>query len=217
MTHITPVCALFCFTLGHGQVGMSRGKILALNHSRSKSSLLVNLSTFFSLLVLFFSSWRWHRSRAFSPPFFACCIQVFLSGFLFFFFTSFFFSFPTANRVVGEYKISQFRQRPNIPRELERKRERHDQPLPNRLSRLHRAFLPFSENHMKQMRITGNANSQYIQGLATSDPPACSVSLLCPCTAAVQSIYIPGSLLPAAAFPLTPADKRAFFYLFHMN
>lgn len=64
---------------------------------------------------------------------------------------------------------------------------------------------------MKQMRITGNANSQYIQGLATSDPPACSVSLLCPCTAAVQSIYIPGSLLPAAAFLKHLQTKGPFF------
>lgn len=219
MTHITPTPAPSYFTLRHGQVEMRRGKILALKHSRSKSSLLANPSTFF-LSWFCFSPLDDLEAELFLPPSLLAAFRFSYQGFLlglFFPSSSHFFSFPTANRVVGEYKISQFRQRLNIPREQERKRERHDQPLPNRLSRLHCAFLPFSENHMKQMRIMGNANSQYIQGLATSDPPACSISLLCPCSAAVQSIYIPGSLLPTAAFPEIPADKRAFFYLSHMN
>lgn len=215
-THHTCMCAFLFHTWawsGWDEQGENIGF-----ESQQIQVLIVGKSQhlFFSPGFVFFLLKMTQKQSFFSPL--LCLLH---SGFpirvSFFFLHVFFFSFPTANRVVGEYKISQFRQRPNIPRELERKRERHDQPLPNRLSRLHRAFLPFSENHMKQMRITGNANSQYIQGLATSDPPACSVSLLCPCTAAVQSIYIPGSLLPAAAFPLTPADKRAFFYLFHMN
>lgn len=217
MTHITPVSAPLYFALGHGQVEMRRGKILALKRSRSKSSPLVNPSTFFFLSWFCFSPLEDDiEAELFLPPSLLAAFGFSYQGFLFYFSLHFFFffpPFPTANRVVGEYKISQFRQRPNIPREQERKRERHDQPLPNRLarSRLHRAFLPLSENHMKQMRIMGNVNSQDSQGLATSDPPACSVALLCPCSAAVPSIYIPGSLLPAAAFPKHLQTKGPFF------
>lgn len=195
MSHVTPVSAPSCSTLRHGRVQMCRGKILALDHSRSQSSLLVNLSTFFLSWFCFCRLEGKTEAELFLLPSLLAALRFSYQGFSFFFFfySSHFFPFPTANRVVGEYKISQFRQRPNIPREQERKRERHDQPLPNRLSRLLRAFLPVSENHLKQMRIMGNANSQYMQGLVTSDPPACSVSPLCPGTAAVQRVYIPGS------------------------
>lgn len=138
VAHITPGAAPCYVPLRHGQIEMSRGKIAALNSSRSKSSLLVNPSTLFSLLVLlFFCLEDGTEAELFLPLSLLAIFRFCYQGFLFYFFNLlFFFSllFPTANRVVGEYKISQFRQRPNIPGEQEQERERNDQHLPNSLS-----------------------------------------------------------------------------------
>lgn len=57
VAHIAPGAAPCYVPLRHGQTEMSRGKIAALNSSRSKSSLLVNPSTlfFFLFFVVFLS------------------------------------------------------------------------------------------------------------------------------------------------------------------
>lgn len=211
MLYITPISAPFYFTPWCGPVEMCKGKILALNHSRSKSSLLVNLSTSFFLSWFCFS----HLEDDTEAEIFQPLLSLLCSGFtirvcLFFPSSLLFFPFPTANRVVGEYKISQFRQRPNIPREQERKRDRHDQPLPNKPSQLYCAFPPFSENYMKRMGIMRTANSQCIQWpsclqcFAALPMPCCSTEHLHP-------------QQPSAAFPQVPADKRAGFCLFHRS
>lgn len=84
-------------------------------------------------------------------------------GFLFFFsfFPSshfiFFFSLQPTERLVNT-KLSNS-DRGQRSQEGRREKERPGQPLLTAFSCFHCAFLPFSENHLKQMRIAGKANS----------------------------------------------------------
>lgn len=81
-------------------------------------------------------------------------------GFLFSFFPSshsIFLSLQPTERLVNTKLANSDRGRTS--QEGRREKERRDQPLPTAFSYLHSAFLPFSENHLKQMRIAGKANS----------------------------------------------------------
>lgn len=136
MSHITPTVLL-----RHRQIEMSRGKISALNSSRSKSSLLVNPSTLFSLLVLlvFFG-------EIFLPLSLLAAFRFCYQGFLFYFFYNLFFfssfSLQPTEWLVNTKLANSNRGQTSLESRIERERERSDQHLPNSLSTPPRIF-PF--------------------------------------------------------------------------